>query len=61
MRSDWIVNLASILYLQGSTWRAHVRDGFYPGYRFPIEVIRHVVWLYHRLCLSLRDVHSHFI
>jgi len=33
-----------------------VRDGFYPGYRFPIEVIRHVVWLYHRLCLSLREI-----
>ena len=33
-----------------------MRDGFYPGYRFPIEVIRHVVWLYHRLCFSLREI-----
>jgi putative transposase len=33
-----------------------VRDGFYPDYRFPIEVIRHAVWLYHRFCLSLREI-----
>lgn len=33
-----------------------MRDGFYPGYRFPIEVIRHAVWLYHRFCLSLREI-----
>ena len=25
-------------------------------YRYPIEVIGHVVWLYHRFALSLRDV-----
>jgi transposase-like protein len=28
----------------------------YPGYRFPAEVIRHAVWLYHVFSLSLRDV-----
>ena len=28
----------------------------YHGYRFPAEIIRHAVWLYHRFCLSLRDV-----
>src|SRR3712207_3293776 len=28
----------------------------YPGYRFPAEVIRHAVWLYHLFGLSLRDV-----
>jgi putative transposase len=33
-----------------------VRDGFYRGYRFPIEVIRHCVWLYYRFSLSLRDI-----
>ena len=26
------------------------------GYRYPIEVIGHAVWLYHRFTLSLRDV-----
>ena len=26
------------------------------GYRFPVEIISHGVWLYHRFCLSLRDV-----
>ena len=28
----------------------------YCGYRFPPEIISHSVWLYHRFCLSLRDV-----
>jgi putative transposase len=28
----------------------------YPGYRFPAEVIRHAVWLYHVFSLSLRDI-----
>ncbi len=28
----------------------------YPVYRFPAEVIRHAVWLYHLFSLSLRDV-----
>ena len=28
----------------------------YHGYRFPSEIISHTVWLYHRFCLSLRDV-----
>jgi len=28
----------------------------YHGYRFPPAIISHAVWLYHRFCLSLRDV-----
>ena len=28
----------------------------YKGYRYPVEVIGHAVWLYHRFALSLRDV-----
>ena len=28
----------------------------YRGYRFPPEIITHAVWLYHRFCLSFRDV-----
>ena len=28
----------------------------YRGHRFPPEIITHAVWLYHRFCLSLRDV-----
>ena len=28
----------------------------YKGYRYPIEVIGHAVWLYHRFALSLRAV-----
>ena len=26
------------------------------GHRFPVEIISHCVWLYHRFPLSLRDV-----
>ena len=26
------------------------------GYRFPPKIISHAVWLYHRFCLSFRDV-----
>lgn len=28
----------------------------YHGYRFPPVIISHAVWLYHRFCLSFRDV-----
>jgi putative transposase len=28
----------------------------YHGYRFPPDIISHAVWLYHRFCLSFRDV-----
>ena len=28
----------------------------YRGYRFPREIISHSAWLYHRFCLSFRDV-----
>ena len=28
----------------------------YHGYRFPPEVISHAVYLYHRFCLSYRDI-----
>ncbi len=28
----------------------------YHGHRFPREIISHAVWLYHRFCLSFRDV-----
>ena len=28
----------------------------YRGYRFPSEIISHAVWLYHRYCMSFRDV-----
>jgi putative transposase len=28
----------------------------YRGYRLPTEIISHAVWLYHRFCLSFRDV-----
>jgi transposase-like protein len=33
-----------------------VAKASYEGYRYPIEVIEHVVWLYHRFALSLPGV-----
>ena len=27
----------------------------YHGYRFPLDIISHAVWLYYRFCLSFRD------
>ena len=33
-----------------------MRDRYYPGYRYPIQIISHVVWLYNRFNLSLRDI-----
>jgi len=32
------------------------RNHTYHGYRFPPEIISHSAWLYHRFCLSFRDV-----
>jgi len=29
------------------------------GHRFPPEIIGHAVWVYHRFCLSFRDVEDH--
>ncbi len=34
----------------------YTKKTIYHGYRFPAEVISHTVWLYHRFCLSLRDI-----
>jgi putative transposase len=28
----------------------------YKNHRFPPEIISHAVWLYHRFCLSFRDI-----
>jgi putative transposase len=28
----------------------------YSGYRFPAEIISYAIWIYHRFCLSFRDV-----
>jgi len=34
----------------------HTNTNSYHGYRFPAEIISQAVWLYHRFCLSFRDV-----
>ena len=33
-----------------------VTPTLYQNHRFPVEIIRHAVWLYFRFCLSFRDV-----
>jgi putative transposase len=32
------------------------RKPSYRGFRFPSEIISHTVWLYHRFCLSFREI-----
>jgi hypothetical protein len=46
-----------------STWAADRNTGpmkndrsRYYGHRFPLEIISYSVWVYHRFCLSFRDV-----
>ena len=34
----------------------HIRRSRYFRHRLPPEIISHAVWLYHRYCLSFRDV-----
>ena len=34
----------------------HLRRSRYLRHRFPSDIISHAVWLYHRYCLSFRDV-----
>ncbi|HYB34428.1 MAG TPA: hypothetical protein VEF72_00570, partial [Mycobacterium sp.] len=61
------VNAVDNLYItpaSSSCWPGVVLPGLvavaiaatYKGYRYPIEIIGHAVWLYHRFALSLRDV-----
>ena len=33
-----------------------VEAPFYKGFRFPVEILSHCVWLYHRFPLSFREV-----
>ena len=40
----------------GEAGRMTPEPAAYPGYRFPAEVIRHAVWLYHLFSFSLRDI-----
>ena len=40
----------------GQTIRMEDDKPLYHGYRFPPAIISHAVWLYHRFCLSFRDV-----
>jgi hypothetical protein len=36
--------------------KTHESAPDYTGYRFPLEIISHAVWLYFRFSLSFRDV-----
>ena len=31
-------------------------SNIYAGYRYPVQIISHAVWLYHRFTLSFRDI-----
>jgi putative transposase len=53
-----IVNLKGIctLLCHNLTMKAQKEIPTYKRYRYPIEIIRHCVWLYFRFSLSYRDV-----
>jgi hypothetical protein len=61
-----LTNIAGIRTAAPSTWLAMRRLGgslvgateasLYKGHRYPVEIISHCVWLYHRFALSLRDI-----
>jgi hypothetical protein len=40
----------------GPSYRARVTTTSCSGYRFPVEIIQHAVWIYLRFTLSYRDV-----
>jgi len=51
-------NPKGIVKLSG-VWQTGVmknQSPSYRGFRFPSEIISHAVWLYHRFCLSFREV-----
>ena len=31
-------------------------EASYKGYRYPVEIVSHFIWLYYRFALSLRDI-----
>ena len=52
-RRSWYCQLEPV------TWQTGQMNNYTPsyhGYRFPPEIISHAIWLYHRFCLSFRDV-----
>jgi putative transposase len=50
-----VVRLAGLVELWQRVNRTMISNP-YRGFRYPAEVIRQAVWLYHRFSLSLRDV-----
>ena len=55
--AGWL-KLAGIVRLtrRAAQWRMHRRRSPYLRHRFPSGIISHAVGLYHRYCLSFRDV-----
>jgi putative transposase len=41
---------------EGQTGSVDVTSSLYKGHRYPVEIISHCVWLYHRFPLSLREI-----
>ena len=41
--------------MRQTDWMKDKKSRYY-GHRFPPEIISYAVWLYHRFCLSFRDV-----
>ena len=57
MRGDCQVDGCSVVWRWGQTGFVEVTPlSLYKGHRYPVEIISHCVWLYHRFPLSLWEV-----
>ena len=54
--SERIRGYCQIEVVTGQNGRMKTDAPSYHGYRFPPEIISHAVWLYHRFCVSFRNV-----
>jgi putative transposase len=52
---DWDDRRSSAWWVEGG-WLVGTGAPSYKGFRFPVEVISHCLWLYYRFPLSLREV-----
>ena len=55
--SGWRDGVSGCLVWVGQTGFVDATpSSLYKGHRYPVEIISHCVWLYHRFPLSLREV-----
>ena len=53
---DWIGVFGCLVWVDQTGFVEATSPSLYKGHRYPMEIISHRVWLYHRFPLSLREV-----